>query len=330
MARTRTRTFRVVPEDTRSWDLFLKDFLSGLEDVDVGAFGDVPGNSFMGRAESTVGAPASIIATVDGHPLRLSGGVLGFGTLTSSSISNFTTAAQDAAGATLTDTASINFTYGAGVATAVVLPAGVDHDALANFVANKHIDHTAVTLTAGNGLTGGGDISASRTFDVGAGTGITVNANDVALANMADSTIKGRASGAGTGAPTDLTAAQVAAILSISAISSYTPTLTNVTNLDSSAANTTYYIRVRDFVLVFGNLAANATAAAATQLDISLPVASAIQSSIDLGGVGFCGAVAGFGAAIVGESVNDRASMTWIATDTNNRSIAFIFGYRII
>ncbi|HKR17724.1 hypothetical protein [Rhizorhapis sp.] len=45
----------------------------------------------------------------------------------------------------------------------------------------RNTDHASVTLTAGNGLTGGGDISASRTFDVGAGTGITVNANDVAL-----------------------------------------------------------------------------------------------------------------------------------------------------
>lgn len=56
-----------------------------------------------------------------------------------------------------------------------------NHDALTNFVANKHIDHTAVTLTAGAGLTGGGDISASRTFTVGAGVGITVNADDVAV-----------------------------------------------------------------------------------------------------------------------------------------------------
>lgn len=37
------------------------------------------------------------------------------------------------------------------------------------------------SLTAGAGLTGGGDLSADRTFDVGAGSGITVNANDVAL-----------------------------------------------------------------------------------------------------------------------------------------------------
>lgn len=36
-------------------------------------------------------------------------------------------------------------------------------------------------VIAGAGLTGGGDLSADRTFDVGAGTGIIVNANDVAI-----------------------------------------------------------------------------------------------------------------------------------------------------
>jgi hypothetical protein len=38
-----------------------------------------------------------------------------------------------------------------------------------------------ISLTAGAGLTGGGDLSANRTFAVGAGTGITVNADDVAV-----------------------------------------------------------------------------------------------------------------------------------------------------
>ena len=39
----------------------------------------------------------------------------------------------------------------------------------------------AIDLTAGAGLTGGGDLTANRTFTVGAGTYITVNANDVAV-----------------------------------------------------------------------------------------------------------------------------------------------------
>jgi hypothetical protein len=45
-------------------------------------------------------------------------------------------------------------------------------------------DITAVTVTAGNGLTGGGSASSgafSKSLAVGAGTGVTVNANDVAI-----------------------------------------------------------------------------------------------------------------------------------------------------
>jgi hypothetical protein len=41
---------------------------------------------------------------------------------------------------------------------------GIDHDLLYNYVADEHIDHTSVTLTAGVGLSGGGDLSANRTF----------------------------------------------------------------------------------------------------------------------------------------------------------------------
>lgn len=59
--------------------------------------------------------------------------------------------------------------------------AQIVHDNLSGFVANEHVDHSGVTLTAGNGLTGGGDITVSRSFAVGAGTGITVNADDVEL-----------------------------------------------------------------------------------------------------------------------------------------------------
>lgn len=40
----------------------------------------------------------------------------------------------------------------------------VNHNALLNYVANEHINHTSVTLTAGSGLTGGGTIAANRTF----------------------------------------------------------------------------------------------------------------------------------------------------------------------
>jgi hypothetical protein len=42
----------------------------------------------------------------------------------------------------------------------------VDHDAATNFVSDEHIAHSGVILTAGDGLSGGGDITASRSFAV--------------------------------------------------------------------------------------------------------------------------------------------------------------------
>ena len=59
----------------------------------------------------------------------------------------------------------------------------IDHDAATNFVANEHIDHTSVTITAGTGLTGGGTIAATRTLNVASSNnGIVANANDIELA----------------------------------------------------------------------------------------------------------------------------------------------------
>jgi hypothetical protein len=46
----------------------------------------------------------------------------------------------------------------------------IDHDATTNFVANEHIDHSTVSITAGSGLSGGGDITATRTLSVDSGS----------------------------------------------------------------------------------------------------------------------------------------------------------------
>ena len=57
----------------------------------------------------------------------------------------------------------------------------IDIHSLSGYVANEHIDHSGVTITAGAGLTGGGDITTTRTLNVVGGDGITANANDIAL-----------------------------------------------------------------------------------------------------------------------------------------------------
>jgi hypothetical protein len=62
---------------------------------------------------------------------------------------------------------------------------------------------------SGAGLTGGG----TAVLNVGAGNHITVNANDVAVSDMAQASVIGRAFGSGTGAPQDLSGNQLGQIL---------------------------------------------------------------------------------------------------------------------
>ena len=53
------------------------------------------------------------------------------------------------------------------------------HDDFNDFVADEHVAHSGVTITAGDGLTGGGTIASSRTINVVGGKGIIANANDI-------------------------------------------------------------------------------------------------------------------------------------------------------
>ena len=55
-------------------------------------------------------------------------------------------------------------------------------------VTNGMLVNSSITIGAGNGLTGGGSVAlgGSTTLNIGAGTGITVNANDIALDTSSD------------------------------------------------------------------------------------------------------------------------------------------------
>lgn len=75
------------------------------------------------------------------------------------------------------DSPNIDFTVTAGTS----VTAGI----ITGSVVNAHLQNSAITITAGSGLTGGGSTSlgGSSTLNVGAGTGITVNADDIQLKN---------------------------------------------------------------------------------------------------------------------------------------------------
>lgn len=110
----------------------------------------------------------------------------------------------------------------------------------------------------------------------------------------------------------------------------YTPTLTSVTNVAASTAFQCQWMRVGNVVTVSGRVSVDPTAAGATILGISLPLASNLGAIEDCAGVAFANAVAGQGAAIWGDATNDRASMEWVAIDVTNQGMSFIFTYEII
>lgn len=111
---------------------------------------------------------------------------------------------------------------------------------------------------------------------------------------------------------------------------SYTPTLTGVANVGASTAYACQYLRVRDVVTVSGKLALDPTAAVATQLGISLPVASNFGAAEDCGGTAVAPGVAGQCAAIVADATNNRAELQYVAADLTNQAWAFTFTYRVI
>lgn len=120
-------------------------------------------------------------------------------------------------------------------------------------------------------------------------------------------------------------------LLSVVAASTYTPTLTNVANLDASTAYVCQYIRIGANVVVSGKVDVDPTAGATlTQLGISLPVASNIGAQEDCAGTAFASGIAGQGAAIRGDAANNRAEMAWISADVTNQPMYFSFLYRII
>ena len=80
---------------------------------------------------------------------------------------------------------TVNVVAGTGISVAADSVSTNDgqivHDNLSGFVANEHIDHSGVSITAGNGLTGGGTINSTRTLNIGAGTGIDVAADAISV-----------------------------------------------------------------------------------------------------------------------------------------------------
>ena len=84
--------------------------------------------------------------------------------LTNSNISD------DGTTVTILSNTVINGTISSTGTTIVSGSSQISHDSTTGYVANRHIDHTSVSISAGSGLSGGGDISATRTVSLDTGS----------------------------------------------------------------------------------------------------------------------------------------------------------------
>lgn len=116
----------------------------------------------------------------------------------------------------------------------------------------------------------------------------------------------------------------------------YTPSLTNTTNLTASTPSACQYIRVGNTVTVSGQVSGitmTAAASTSTVLKMTLPIASALASTRQVGGtaVFYSAASRGTAVAIYGDITNDIAELNWAApTTTASQAFAFSFTYQVL
>ena len=92
------------------------------------------------------------------------------GLVVTGSVSSSVGFSGSGAGLTNVTAASVDYANITNKPTLVSASSQIDHDATTNFVANEHIDHSTVSISAGSGLTGGGDITATRTLTLDTGS----------------------------------------------------------------------------------------------------------------------------------------------------------------
>lgn len=171
----------------------------------------------------------------------------------------------------------------------------------------------------------------------------TLNSNLTAISNLTSATDQlPYFTGSGAAALTTLTSSARTLIGDSSTSSmrttlgmadgTYTPTLTNVSNISSSTAYGCQYLQVGNTVLVSGKIDITPTSSSsATKLGITLPITSNFTNSQNCSGTASCNSIAGQSAAILGDTTNHRAQLEFISGSVlSTASMYFIFSYLIV
>lgn len=181
------------------------------------------------------------------------------------------------------------------------------------------------------GITASGDVTLEQALTVEGQSQFNDDVTvDAALAVTGDASVGGDldVTGAVTLGKTDVTSPTAADGNVFSG--TYTPTLTNVTNLADSTAYACQYLRVGDVVTVSGAVAMDATAAGAVELRVSLPIASDFTSSVQAGGAYAMQASASDKGVILADVTNNALIFRHVAATLTNQVFNFTATYRVL
>lgn len=177
----------------------------------------------------------------------------------------------------------------------------------------------------------------------GSGTSTGTNTGDQdlsALAPLASPALTGNPTAptqtAGDNSTKIATTAYVDAAVSTGTSGTYTPTLTNTTNITTSTAHKSQYTRVGNIVTVFGSITIETGSGTTTAMGISLPISSNLATEYDLNGSAgttniFGGTTKSEQFYIEADATNDRAKFGGISQWPNEtRKIRYSFSYEVL
>jgi len=111
----------------------------------------------------------------------------------------------------------------------------------------------------------------------------------------------------------------------------YTPTLTNTTNITSSAAAVCQYTQIYSTVTVSGQVTIRATSGGACNLKMTLPFASGFTASGQAAGAFATTTVGGTAqGAILADIAGDQFEFRFNATNTTSTVYSFTVTYQIV
>ena len=110
----------------------------------------------------------------------------------------------------------------------------------------------------------------------------------------------------------------------------YTPSLTNVTNVTSSTAYSCQWMRIGNMVTVSGKVTIDPASTSATELGMSLPVVSNFANEEECSGTAADNTNNHYSVKIIADSTNDRAAFVFTPSGNTSADYAFIFMYQII